>query len=185
MSIYTGTGDGGKTSLFSGERVSKTGDRIEAVGCVDELSSHLGVLASALAENNAGWVEQIRRIQSDLMTIGSHLATTGPATGQGLKPIDEGHSRFLESAIDRMEADLEPLRNFILPGGCAAAAQAHVARAVCRRAERRALSARGEGDGADDLARSCVYLNRLSDYLFVLARRLNADRGVADPVRPG
>ncbi|MEW6440171.1 MAG: cob(I)yrinic acid a,c-diamide adenosyltransferase [bacterium] len=184
MKIYTGTGDRGRTSLFSGERVSKADGRVEAYGEVDELNSIVGALAASLGQGHREPADTLRRIQSDLFRVGAWLATTaGNAPSAGLPELTEEHARSLEQAIDRMEAQLPPLRGFILPGGHPSAAWAHVARTVCRRAERRVVGlvdCQAEGLDAAELNRIVIYLNRLSDFLFVLARLCNRLNGLAD-----
>jgi len=184
MKIYTGVGDRGKTSLFSGERVTKADLRVEAYGDVDELNSTLGVLVATLAEGQEELRVELQRIQAELFQVGSWLATTPDSlAAEALEPIIPEHGRALEAAIDRMEEDLPRLTGFILPGGHISAAWTHVARTVCRRAERRVvrLSDAGEespsGAGLEDIL---VYLNRLSDYLFVLARYCNQLAGVEE-----
>jgi cob(I)alamin adenosyltransferase len=183
MKIYTGSGDRGKTSLFSGERVGKNNVRTEAYGEVDELNSCLGVLTAAMEESHES-VSEIRRIQSDLFHIGACLATTpGSPLAAALDPFDEQKSRYLETAIDRMEQHLPPLKGFILPAGSMTAALAHVARTVCRRAERHVVGlseGKTTGQTPDAYQAVLVYLNRLSDYLFVLARYCNHLAGEAD-----
>jgi cob(I)alamin adenosyltransferase len=184
MKIYTKAGDRGKTSLFSGERVPKDDVRIEAYGDLDELNSVIGALISSLPEPLADIRDELREIQSDLFNIGSWMATTpgSPAAGQ-LQPVDPERTSVLERSIDRMDEGLPALKGFILPGGHASAAWAHIARAVCRRAERRAvgLATAGPAAGpADQLGRAVVYLNRLSDYFFVLARHVNGSQGIED-----
>ena len=177
MRIYTGTGDKGMTGLFSGERVAKSHLRVEANGDVDELNSFLGALASNLAEAQPELPKEIRRIQSDLLYIGSWLAT-GPDSPslELLEELPPESISGLESAIDAMEEKLPVLSGFILPGGHQAAAWAHVARTVCRRAERQVVRLLEENEGGSSSAQlltSVAYLNRLSDYLFVLARYCN------------
>ena len=175
MKIYTGSGDRGKTSLFSGERVAKNNVRTEAYGEVDELNSCLGALTAAMEENHES-VSEIRRIQSDLFHIGACLATTpGSPSAAALEAFDEQKSRYLETAIDRMDQHLPPLKGFILPGGRMPAALAHVARTVCRRAERHVVALyEDKTAGPPDAYQAVlIYLNRLSDYLFVLARYCN------------
>ena len=183
MKIYTGGGDRGKTSLFSGERVTKNNARVEAYGDVDELNSCLGAITSALGESHAS-IADMRRIQSDLFHIGALLATTpGSPTSAALEPFGDQGSRFLETAIDRMEQHLPALTGFILPGGSMPAALAHIARTVCRRAERHlvGLSEATTDKRTPDACRAAlVYLNRLSDYLFVLARYCNHLAGEQD-----
>jgi cob(I)alamin adenosyltransferase len=184
MRVYTRGGDGGKTSLFSGERMSKSDARIEAYGDVDELNAALGVLVGELTGEQVGLAEEIWRIQSDLFHVGAWLATTpgSPALGM-LEPITKEHAARLEQAMDRMAAALPPLRSFLLPGGDRAAAWAHVARTVCRRAERHVVRlAEESADTETGLGPVLVYLNRLSDYLFVAARYCSHLAGVSDVV---
>ena len=184
MKIYTGGGDRGTTSLFSGERVVKSNDRIEAYGDVDELNAFLGLLISQIPAEEHHLIDEIHALQSDLFHIGAWLATT-PDSGDTteLKEITIEKVKTVESAIDRMEEKLEPLQHFILPAGHPASAAAHVARTVCRRAERRVVRLLKESD-AKQLPESVIilqiYLNRLSDYLFVLARYCNLISGVRD-----
>jgi cob(I)alamin adenosyltransferase len=172
--IYTGTGDQGKTSLFSGERVYKSYDPIEAYGDVDELSSVMGAIRSNLSEGDK-IAEELQYIQADLFHVGAWLATSPGSSSETLiKQIPEGRIQAIEQAIDRMTEGLPPLTSFILPGGHITAAWAHIARTVCRRAERRVVQLfadRPEGTGRYE--KIVVYLNRLSDYLFVLARHFN------------
>lgn len=170
MKIYTKTGDSGETSLFSGGRVAKDNCRIEAYGTVDELNSVLGLLLAEEVPDEAT-TERLRRIQNDLFVIGSSLADV-----KGRLDSDDSQlaTEPLEQWIDAMDRDLDELRAFILPGGSREAALAHVARAVCRRAERRIV--------AVEPPRGAIvaYLNRLSDALFVLARWFNLQRGIPD-----
>lgn len=172
MKIYTRTGDHGQTSLFGGARVAKNDARIEAYGTIDELNSQLGVSrASAIpAESDA----ILHQVQVDLFEIGAHLASPGTSRFPG---VDEQRIAELERAIDAMERELEPLKSFILPAGALAAAQLHVARTVCRRAERLVVALHDESDAT---LSTIAYLNRLSDYLFVAARFANSRAGVAD-----
>jgi cob(I)alamin adenosyltransferase len=176
MKIYTKTGDAGDTGLFGGPRVSKDAPRIEAYGTVDELNSALGVVRAQL---EAGEINDlVARIQHELFDLGAQLATPNPAAHQTAL-VGARHIAALEAAIDRFEAGLEPLKQFILPGGTPAAAGLHLARAVCRRAERRVVTlahASSEPVAGDIL----VYLNRLSDLLFVLARAVNRQAGRGD-----
>lgn len=157
MSIMTKTGDKGQTGLYNGERVPKNHLRIEAVGTLDELNAHLGLLRSM------GGHESLEVIQSDLFELGGLLAT--PGTKAGFKePL-----RFLDVWAQEVEASLPPLQNFILPGGHLLSAQAHVARTVCRRAERLMVQLTPLPQDA------LPYINRLSDFLFLLARKFNLD----------
>ncbi len=174
--IYTRTGDDGTTALGGGQRVPKDALRIETYGTVDELNAQIGVaVAGGLEPVLTG---DLTRIQNELFHLGSGLSIL--EADQAKKPvphIEERHVRALEAAIDRMTLTLGPLANFILPGGSPGAAQLHVARTVCRRAERLAVAlARKEPIGEWVVA----YLNRLSDALFVMARWENRHRGIAD-----
>ena len=165
MKIYTRTGDHGQTSLFGGTRVAKHDARIEAYGTVDELNSFLGAVTG---------IEELPAIQSDLFEIGAHLASPGTSRFPG---VDAARIEALEQAIDAMERELTPLTTFILPGGSPAAAQLHIARTVCRRAERRVVALEDDSPATQS---TIAYLNRLSDYLFVAARFANHLAGVAD-----
>ena len=170
MKIYTKTGDAGQTSLVGGERVAKCSPRVCAYGDTDELISWLGVLrADALDAGFADLDGELRTIQDDLMLVSAHFAAGREIPK--LPALDEVRIAFLESAIDRMDAQLPPLTNFVLPGAPHASANCHVARTVCRRAERTswAMGALTEADQT-----GIRYLNRLSDYLFTLARFLSA-----------
>ncbi len=174
--VYTRTGDDGTTGLIGGQRVSKNTLRVAAYGTVDETSSHLGVaLATGLVER---LVEPAMRIQNELFHLGSDLAIREEDKERFQVPqIEVRHVVFLERLMDDLSVDLGPLENFILPGGCPAAAHLHVARAVCRRAEREVVAlSRQEGVGVWTVG----YLNRLSDAFFVMARYENSKRGVPD-----
>ena len=177
MKIYTETGDRGKTSLFSGERVSKGHVRVEAYGEVDELNSTLGAVASALDGKAPELDRELRRIQSNLFHIGAWLATTSKSPSmEVLKKISEQESKSLEAAIDRMQNDVPELHGFILPGGHMSASWAHVARTVCRRTERHVVvlyEQQKEETTRAQFQAIVLYLNRLSDYLFMLARYCN------------
>jgi cob(I)alamin adenosyltransferase len=167
MKIYTGTGDKGKTSLFSGERVLKSDARIDAYGDLDELNSVLGALVAHLVDEKGAW-----------------LATRPDSAAiESLEEISTGQIVFLEKAIDRLEKELPVLRSFILPGGHITSAWAHVARTVCRRCERKVVplinKARKSKSG-EQYQNLFILLNRLSDYLFVLARHCNHLYGVSD-----
>ena len=176
MRIYTKTGDDGTTGLFGGARVAKDSRRVEAYGTVDELNSVVGLArAEELGEELDAVLAQL---QDDLFVIGAEVgATPGKEATLPSRRIANEDITRLERAIDAAEAELPPLRNFILPGGSRGAAFLHLARTVCRRAERLTLSARVEAPIRDEVL---VYLNRLSDLLFVLARRGNQLRGVPD-----
>lgn len=167
--IYTRTGDKGTTGLGDGTRVEKDSRRVEAFGTVDELNSTIGMLAShALPELIAN---ELIEIEHDLFDIGGELCIPGHSV------ITDKQVERLEQCLDHLNADLEPLKEFILPGGTSAAAVCHLARTVCRRAERRTVSlAREETVNTAALR----YLNRLSDLLFVMARSLNRAAGVKD-----
>ena len=176
MKIYTKTGDSGDTGLFGGPRVAKDAPRIEAYGTVDELNSVLGVVRSHDAPGPID--ELLARIQNELFNLGAQLATPNPSAHQ-TSLIGPAHIAGLEAAIDHWEAGLEPLKQFILPGGMPAGAALHLARTVCRRAERRLVTLmHGSVEPiAEDLL---IYLNRLSDLLFVLARAVNHLGGSGD-----
>jgi cob(I)alamin adenosyltransferase len=184
MKIYTGGGDRGKTSLFSGERVNKSDLRVEAYGDVDELNSVLGALVAFLPSGEAALAEELQRIQSDLLHVGAWLAVTpGSPASSELLSITQGHAKGLEETIDRLEEELPALKDFLLPGGHVSAAWAQVVRAVCRRAERhvvRLLADTDEDETSLQLRGVVTYLNRLSDYLFVLARYCNKIQGQPD-----
>jgi cob(I)alamin adenosyltransferase len=175
--IYTRAGDSGTTSLGDGSRVPKTHARIEAYGTVDELNSFVGLaLAGGLPAETREWLEQI---QNDLFDLGADLAVPLEDERERLR-IDQRHVDRLEGLCDRGNAELEPLKSFVLPSGTEAAARLHVARAVCRRAERLVV-ALAETASVNPLA--IAYLNRLSDLLFILARAAN--KGSEPLWRPG
>ncbi len=176
MKIYTRTGDSGTTGLFGGARVDKDAERVEAYGSVDELNACLGV-ASALA-GPGELARSLEGIQSDLFTLGAELGCVpGREDKLGMRLVGAEDATRLEGLIDAAESQLEPLKNFILPGGSPLAASLHVARTVCRRAERRIITARRSAPVRDEIVH---YLNRLSDLLFVLAREANHHAGVRD-----
>jgi cob(I)alamin adenosyltransferase len=178
--IYTKTGDKGTTALGDGRRVPKDAPRIEAYGTVDELNAVLGLVLLIVVDGEEA--ELLRTIQNDLFDLGADLCVPErPKRGraaQGRKPlrVTEAHVRPLEQAIDRFNALLDPLKSFVLPGGTPASAWLHLARTVCRRAERRLVALAGK---ETINAQAIIYLNRLSDLLFVMARRAN-DGGRAD-----
>ncbi|PJF20774.1 MAG: ATP:cob(I)alamin adenosyltransferase [Phototrophicales bacterium] len=175
MKIYTKSGDAGETSLFAGGRVPKNDPRVDAYGTVDELNSYLGLIRTFnLPAPASTWLEAV---QNTLFTIGADLATPLDAKPDWLVRLNSDPVKLLEDAIDTMDESLEPLRAFVLPGGVQAAAFTHIARTVCRRAERLCV----------DLAQShpinhevIIYLNRLSDFLFVLARFINYHAGESE-----
>ena len=184
MKIYTGTGDRGKTSLFSGERVSKANLRVKTYGDLDELNSIIGALIADLGPKHPELVDEFREIQSDLFVIGAILATTPDSPTLDILPAFTPEKiEVLEKAIDRMAASLPELKGFILPGGHQTAAWAHLARTVSRRTERRLVHLLDEYQ-RDSVPESCkialIYLNRLSDYFFVAARYCNHVNGVAE-----
>jgi len=167
MKIYTKTGDQGTTSLFGGKRVSKADIRIDTYGTVDELNSWIGVLRDQ--EVNALRKGIFLAIQDRLFTIGSMLATEPGNTRVKIPTLTEEDVRFLENQIDAMETGLSPMRSFILPGGHPSVSFGHVTRTVCRRAERLVIALH-ESEPVDPAV--IKYLNRLSDYLFVLTRQM-------------
>ncbi len=176
--VYTRTGDDGTTGLIGGHRVKKTNSRIEAYGTIDELSAQLGLLASFMRDGEDK--DLIHRIQNNLFTISSNLATD--RAKEPLAPsytLDEWEIRILEEEIKTINMSMPKQKAFILPGGSHEAAIAHVCRTVCRRAERRTFFL-AETTTVDEVV--LCYLNRLSDYLFVLARKLNFIDGVREEV---
>jgi cob(I)alamin adenosyltransferase len=177
--IYTRLGDGGETHLGDMSRVPKTHERIEAYGTVDELNAQLGVALAqgGLPEPYAAW---LRRIQNDLFDVGADIAVPAGGARERLRVAPE-QTAWLERACDEVNAGLPNLRSFVLPGGSPAAAQLHVCRTVCRRAERRVVAC------GEDVSPECVrYLNRLSDLLFILSRGANVADGGTEPLwEPG
>jgi cob(I)alamin adenosyltransferase len=173
MKIYTKSGDEGTTGLYGSDRVSKGSWRIEAIGSIDELNSCLG-LATVCAESQI--LTAIIDIQSRLFDIGAELATTPEGKFQFLS-VSESDTEELEWMIDKWEPELEPLKNFVLPGGAEASARLHVARSVCRRCERILWRLAEEAEVRREIM---VYLNRLSDWLFVAARISNFRQGLMD-----
>ena len=176
MKIYTRTGDAGETGLFGGTRVGKDDPRFEAYGTVDELNSCLGVVRALGASTETD--EALLHIQSDLFTLGAELACApGKESKLRMTVLGDADIQRLEGWIDRSEAPLEPLKSFVLPGGSTSAAELHRARTVCRRAERRTLTASHTSAIRPEIL---IYLNRLSDLLFVLARYENHVARVSD-----
>ncbi len=177
--IYTRLGDGGETHLGDMSRVPKTHVRIEAYGTVDELNAQLGVARAmdAAPERFAGW---LARIQNDLFDVGADISVPHGGDRERLRLVPE-QTAWLEQACDEVNGELPNLKSFVLPGGTAVAAQLHVCRTVCRRAERRTIAC------GDDVNAECVrYLNRLSDLLFILSRAANVAAGAGEPLwEPG
>ena len=167
--IYTKTGDKGETGLFGGKRLPKSHLRIEAYGTVDELNSFLGLLKDSITNEETGPL--IKDIQDNLFTIGSRLASD-PDKEMKVPEIKEEAITVLEQAIDEMEKTLPALKNFILPGGHTTVSFCHIARCVCRRAERRVVALSLESEVEPIIIH---YLNRLSDFLFVLGRKIGQD----------
>jgi cob(I)alamin adenosyltransferase len=176
--VYTRGGDKGKTSLVGGQRVSKACIRLEAYGTIDELSAHLGLLAAELPEGHEQMM--VERIQNCLFNVCTNLATDQSKTP--LYPsahLPEGEIALLEQEVDTIMHELPEAQGFILPGGTREAAQAHVCRTVCRRAERRIVALSEEADVSPEVQQ---YINRLSDYLFVLAKKLNFIAGKQEKI---
>jgi cob(I)alamin adenosyltransferase len=169
--IYTRTGDDGTTGLVDGSRLPKHAARMEAIGAVDEVNSAIGLAVCALGDTSHG--ASLTRIQNDLFDLGADLATPGDdfAPSEMTLRIVQAQVDWLEAAMDALNEHLEPLRSFILPGGSEASARVHLARAGTRRAERAATALASE---APTNPAALAYINRLSDYLFVLARAINA-----------
>jgi len=186
--IYTRSGDQGKTSLIGGTRVTKDHDRLDAYGTVDELNSHLGVVRalmrregfSAEDETTVKKIDELlAKTQSELFNVGSQLACEDDELRRQLPQVQDSSIADLEQAMDEYSTHLEPLKNFILPGGCLSAAHTHIARTVCRRAERLTVAISAHESVDDNVIK---YLNRLSDYLFVLSRRLNQLLKIPEPI---
>lgn len=178
--IYTRTGDEGETALFGGGRVTKSHPRVEAYGDVDELNAVLGWAAAATRDDSTR--DRLHILQADLFAVGAHLATPDDGAGRPrpwIPPIPADRAADIERWIDEADAELPPLRAFILPGGSAGAAALHVARTVCRRAERRIVRLAHDEPVDPNIL---VLLNRMSDYLFTVARLENQRAGTADRV---
>jgi cob(I)alamin adenosyltransferase len=175
MKIYTKTGDHGQTSLLSGSRVSKAELRLEAYGTFDELNSHLGVLAATLPSDQFPYSQAI---QSELFAMGSHLAVEGTPDFP-LPKVNEDLVGQLERQIDQWNEILPELKSFILPGAHPQSAHCHVARTVCRRAERRVVALNDEAKVAVEII---TFVNRLSDFLFVMARWIDFSNGAPDRI---
>jgi len=180
VKIYTRAGDDGSTSLVGPGRVPKSSARIEAYGCVDELNAVLGLVR---AHDHEDWLaSELDVIQSQLFQVGAELATTEAQALAKLERVSDPDVLQLEGWIDRLELDLAPLKNFIVPGGSELAARLHLARTVCRRAERRIVALHAAEPTEAVLIR---YLNRLADLLFVMARWSNHRGGVAEQIWRG
>jgi cob(I)alamin adenosyltransferase len=178
MKIYTRTGDKGSTGLIGGSRVEKSDPRIECFGAVDELNAAIGIVGPALLAAHAELGPALRTVQNELFVLGSLIAAPHPTpTSRALPELDETMINRLEMQIDAAEAELPPLKQFILPGGSEAGARLHLARTICRRAERQLV--RFSHDRPIP-SLSLIYLNRLSDWLFVQARWANHRAGIAD-----
>lgn len=180
MKIYTKKGDKGKTGLIGGTRVSKASLRIESYGTVDELNSWLGVIRDGEIKSN--YQEQLIEIQDRLFTVGSSLACDPEKSSMKIPDLLNKDVKLLEKWMDEMDQELEPMRSFILPGGNQTSSFCHVARCICRKAERNVVVL-SENEFVTELV--LMYLNRLSDYLFVLARKIAKDQGALDhPWKP-
>jgi cob(I)alamin adenosyltransferase len=179
--VYTKTGDDGTTGLVGGERAPKDSARIEAYGTVDELNATIGVVQAALAASPAGPTlgPMLTRVQNELFNLGAELATPDEVRRARSPAVSEKHVARLEAEMDQLNDELPELRSFVLPGGGEVSARLHVARTVCRRAERRTLSL-GRSEGISELA--LVYLNRLSDALFVWGRWAAKAEGQPEPL---
>lgn len=175
MKIYTKKGDKGKTSLIGGTRVLKSELRIESYGTVDELNAYIGLIRSQ--QINEHIRETMKEIQDRLFTIGASLAADPEKSKMKIPDLHDTDISLLEEEIDRMEAQLPPLRHFILPGGSTTTAFLHIARCVCRRAERVCVALQEESFVEQ---RVICYLNRLSDYLFVAGRQIAQDENTAE-----
>lgn len=175
MKIYTKTGDKGKTSLFGGSRVSKSDDRLEAYGTIDELNSYIGLIRDTQTESTRKAF--LKEIQDRLFTVGAHLATDKENKKDQLPDLLDSDVESLEGEMDEMDKALPEMKSFILPGGHVHVSYCHIARTVCRRAERLTIRL---SEGAEIEPIIIRYLNRLSDYLFVLGRKLAIELGVEE-----
>ena len=177
MKIYTKFGDSGETALYGGTRLGKDEPRIEAIGTVDELNAYIGYAQTLVADVDLS--ELMARVQNHLFDVGADLATPATHTKASEFRIPADFTTEMESAIDTLSAELPPLTNFILPGGCPAGAILHVARVVCRRSERCVVRLAREAEVNPEILRS---LNRLSDLLFILARAVNCRAQTPEPI---
>ncbi|MCD4817210.1 MAG: cob(I)yrinic acid a,c-diamide adenosyltransferase [Candidatus Cloacimonetes bacterium] len=185
MKIYTKTGDDGVTSLFTGERVSKNHLRLKAYGDLDELNSYLGLIVSLTDKRWTELKSELQQIQSHLFTIGGHLATGKNSLQKAnLKQITPEMVNILENSIDSMQKSLLPLTSFVLPGGSEISSFTHIARTICRRVERHVVELNSENTiGLKTQNKNILtYINRLSDYLFILARFFNIKYEIKETV---
>lgn len=181
MKLYTRSGDDGSTGLFGGDRVSKDHPRVEAYGTIDELNATIGLVATACDVDDqchTRFLVIFKSLQSRLFDIGADLATPeGSRHEAKIARIEQAHIDEAEAWIDEIDSENEPMKSFVLPGGCELAARLHVARTVCRRAERKLVNL-GRVASTNPLA--LIYVNRVSDLLFAMARRANKEAGVGD-----
>jgi cob(I)alamin adenosyltransferase len=177
--IYTKTGDQGMTSLWSGKRIKKSHPRLHVYGTTDELNSHLGLIQSTIKPEPklTSLSHMLEKVQNSLFLMGSYISCDEEKWLTKLPPLSHQLIEELEAAIDTMQKDLPPLKEFILPNGHPAASQLHIARCICRRAERDFIECKDE---IFENATIEMYLNRLSDYLFVAARWVNQQKGISD-----
>ena len=177
MKIYTKSGDGGTTSLIGGKRVAKNDPRVEAYGDTDELTAHIGMLIALLEKSNIPHAQSVEikrsliRIEKELMLVAAYFATPEEGASKSIQESNIKEIEWLEEEIDKMTLQMEPLKAFVLPGAPIQAAQCHIARTICRRCERRSIGVTSDNEGvATNIDFGRKYLNRLSDYLFTLAR---------------
>ncbi len=177
MKIYTKFGDSGETALYGGTRLRKDEQRIEAIGTVDELNTYIGYAQTLIDDTDIS--DLMAHIQNHLFAVGADLATLATHTKAAEFRISADFTIEMETAIDKLSAELPPLKNFILPGGCPAGAVLHIARVVCRRSERSVVRLAREADVNPEIIRS---LNRLSDLLFIFARTVNFRANALEPI---
>jgi cob(I)alamin adenosyltransferase len=177
MKIYTKSGDKGETGLYGGERIAKDSLRIEAYGTIDELNSFIGLTITEIIDIEVK--KLLDKIQNTLFTLGSDLSAPDNEKNKkhNIPRISNNHYKEIEKEIDRFDSQLPGLRNFILPGGCKSSALLHICRTICRRAERRVVSLNNIENLSSDII---IFLNRLSDLFFVLARYENKNAGIPD-----
>ena len=177
MKIYTKKGDYGETSLFDGSKISKADVRLEAIGTVDELNAHIGMLRDQISQSNIDFSSQLIELQKQLFIIGSHLAASNIEVKKKLPKLKESYIQDMEQIIDRMDSELPKMNHFILPGGHVILSQCHISRTVCRRAERDSIKLM-ETFTCDPFIPK--YLNRLSDLLFILCRYLSLKLNISE-----